>query len=185
MVHNRSSTSSYGAESTMTPYLQETDSRPTFFYPEEISFSYTQKPIDETLGHNLYVRFIPLQKRIDLLEPAWDVIQRTENEDVAREAKNLLSKIESKITSFLQKDYRDISYLPPLRAFNVDDGSVLLEWIFEDFRLGFSIEPNFQDSGWYLVAKRSLGEISASGYMSNDSFDKQIHWLLDFVFVYS
>lgn len=35
-----------------------------------------------------------------------------------------------------------------------DGGALLAEWILEDRRLGFSIEPEATDSGWYYVDKR-------------------------------
>ena len=170
----------------MTYYVQETDSRIMFPYPNEVRYSFPVKPVNETLGGNLNIRFIPVPNESNLIKSAWKVIRQIENQDVAREAKKLLLLIQDTITNFQQFRF-DISYLPQLQAFNVDDGSVLLEWIFNDFRMGFSIEPNPQDSSWYLVTNRNLGEISASGYTSNINININILilWLLNFVLAYS
>ena len=74
-----------------------------------------------------------------------------------------------------------MGYLPSLQGFNVEDGSILIEWIFGDFRIGFNIEPNPNDSGWYLVSNKNLGEISASGYTSGIEIKNLILWLLNFI----
>ena len=39
----------------------------------------------------------------------------------------------------------DLIYLPRLNAFNLEDGSVLIEWKFNDFRIGFGVELNIEN----------------------------------------
>ena len=103
---------------------------------------------------------------------------------VADEAGKLLSIVQKVVTS-LERLGLDLSYLPPLRAFNVDDGSILLEWTFDGFRIGFSAEPNPHDSGWYLVSSKDLGEISAFGHTSTIDAEKLVMWLLSFALLNS
>lgn len=55
--------------------------------------------------------------------------------------------------------------LPPLRITALDDSSYLLEWTFKDRRLGFSLEPDPKDSGWYYVFARGSSELYESGTM--------------------
>jgi hypothetical protein len=55
--------------------------------------------------------------------------------------------------------------LPPLRLAPLEDSSYLLEWTFEDRRLGFSFEANPKDSGWYYVYSNDSSERYESGTM--------------------
>jgi len=190
----------------MIDYYQETDSKVIFALPYELStyseitsgfgsssssekyearteqlltYPPSTEPSNETTGGSLIRCFFPIPEDSSLVRGAWDTIHQTENQQVAQEARRLLSIIQEMIASF-QRFRFDLGYLPPLQAFNVDDGSVLIEWIFSDFRIGFSIEPNPEDSGWYLVSNKNLGEISASGYTSNIDIKTLVLWLLNF-----
>jgi len=71
--------------------------------------------------------------------------------------------------------------LPPLKIQWLEDDSVLTEWIFKDFRIGFSIEPKEKESSWYLVANRNLDEVSASGALDLSSPESLLSNLLSFV----
>jgi len=101
------------------------------------------------------------------------------NKSIVSEATNLLYIIRDSIIYF-GVGY-ELSYLPALSAFKVDDGSVLIEWIFDDFRIGFSIEPNVDESSWYLVSNEKLGDIGASGYISRNNINNLVLWLINFV----
>ena len=72
-------------------------------------------------------------------------------------------------------------YLPPLKLKFNDDGSVLIEWIFRDYRVGFSIEPILDESSWYLVSNKNLEELSSSGDLKAKEFESIISSLLPFV----
>jgi len=168
----------------MSLYVQETDSEMIFVVPEELKLS-VSKIANETFGGDLNIRFLSLFKESSLIRSAWDVVQRTENQQVAKEAKEVLRSIEDTVENFFRQSNLDLSYLPGLQAFNVDDGSVLIDWKFNEFRIGFTIEPNPQESGWYLVSTDNLGEITASGYLSNMGLKKLVLWLLNFILAYA
>jgi hypothetical protein len=53
----------------------------------------------------------------------------------------------------------------PFRLTLLEDSSYLLEWTFADRRLGFSFEPNPEDSGWYYVYSNGSSERYESGTM--------------------
>jgi len=55
------------------------------------------------------------------------------------------------------------NYLPNMMVEINDDSSVFFEWIFKDFRIGFSIELNVNESSWYLITNKNLEELSVSG----------------------
>ena len=58
---------------------------------------------------------------------------------------------------------------------------MLIEWIFENFRVGFTIEKNSEESGWYLVSGKNLGQINAYGNLNKADDEKLLSWLLVFV----
>jgi hypothetical protein len=91
-----------------------------------------------------------------------------------------LSIIQEMIVTFQRLQF-DLGHLPPLQAFNLEDRSILIEWAFPNFRIGFTIETNHEESGWYLVSNRNLGEISASGYTLGMDIKALVLWLLNFI----
>lgn len=161
----------------MISFLQETESKIVFSVP------YTEKNENETFGlkSRLY-SFSPSENR--LVKSALQTLRETPNKKIVDESRNLLLLLQ-KIVFSLQHLNFDLVYLPPLTAVNVEDNSVLIEWTFRDFRIGFTIEANKENSGWYLVSNRKLGEILASGSIANIDLEKHLLWLLNFVFSHS
>jgi len=115
-----------------------------------------------------------------LIRPAWNVIRQTRNQTVAEESRKILLVIQETIIDLQHLNF-DLGYLPQLHAFNVDDDSVLIEWIFDDFRIGFSIESESKDSSWYLVSNANSGEMAASGYISRIDIKTMALWLINFI----
>lgn len=119
----------------------------------------------------------------DPLRQPREIIPRVDNPCVAEQLERLLSIISQMIQLVKQERQRrelnDMPPLPPLRACVDKDGSVLVEWIFPDFRVGFNIEPDPQDSGWHLVSNKKVREITASGQLTNTG--KIVASLLEFI----
>ncbi len=125
--------------------------------------------------------FMPLMIERDLVKPALEIVQQIENENIVNQARGILLILQKTITTFHYYGF-PFSHLPSLHAVNVEDGSTLIEWIFDDFRIGFSVESDRDESSWYLVSSKKLREINASGYIpSGNEFEKLILWLLNFV----
>lgn len=72
-------------------------------------------------------------------------------------------------------------YLPPLKIQYLEDSSVLMEWIFNDFRTGFSIEPIVSESSWYLVSNRKLDEENFGGQLDLSKAEPLLSNILSFV----
>ena len=166
----------------MNCYIQETDPRIVLPTPLLADYEELADYEDGTYGGRADLRPLPLP----LLRPAWKVVRQIKDENIADEARSILSIIEETILTFQSRGV-DFGHLPDLRAFDVQDGSMLIEWIFDDFRVGFSIEPASDESSWYLVSNSKLGEISASGYVSQGDPENisLILWLLNFVISHS
>ena len=166
----------------ITSLFQETDSKIIFPLKSDISYYMPLAYKNETFGNKLSLPYFVNSEESDLIKSAWQAVRNNPNNLITKEAQNLLLLIQEIITSFLQMRF-DISNMPPLRGFNVDDGSILIEWIHDKFRIGFSIEPNIEGSSWYLATNMELGEINAAGYISNNVNEKKrlFLWLLNFV----
>ena len=109
---------------------------------------------DETCSGRTDAESLPLSVR-NLIAPAWNAVEQVEDQNVADGARRILSIFSEAILTFQRRGF-DLGHLPQLHAFDVQDGSILIEWIFDDFRVGFSIEPIPSESSWYLVFKRKV-----------------------------
>lgn len=92
--------------------------------------------------------------------------------DTRRAIQDILAQLES--TAF----YADTMKLPPLRLALLEDSSYLLEWTFEDRRLGFTFEANPKDSGWYYVYSSDSSERYESGTMDQLEMSRLIGLML-------
>lgn len=98
---------------------------------------------------------------------------------VADAAKDLLIVIEE-IAYSMAAGGIDMDALPSVQASESQDGSLSLEWATPDFRLGFNIEPNPEDSGWYLATSRQLG-MATHGFLSSMTKQSLATIILEFV----
>lgn len=58
-----------------------------------------------------------------------------------------------------------------------EDGSVAVEWVLSDRRLGFSLSPDDKESGWYFASLPESGGLSASGHLSVLDMRQLILWV--------
>ena len=152
---------------------------PNITSPDDSISDFFVDDFEEATGE-LKELFLPAIPESKLIKGAWDATYRAPILEVASEARKLLMKLQE-TTSSLQLMGIDFDYVPILQLFHVDDGSILIEWIFSDFRIGFSIEPNFEESSWYLVSKKNMGGINASGNLENMDIKSLFLWLFYFV----
>jgi hypothetical protein len=162
--------------------IQETDSKSINKLPSGVYYPIQIPYTNETSGGNLYENYFSIPIEADIIWPAYALIHEIDGSDLAKRAAVLLSVIQEEISSLTQFNV-NISHLPQLRGYVVVDGSILFEWIFPDFRLGFNIELDSRDSSWFLIANRKFGEITASGYLSGIEMKDLILWLLNFILV--
>ena len=157
----------------MTSFFQNTDSQS---WPE---FDSNFDLKDLTTSIEEQADTFRLRGESNLTRQARDTISQIQNPNVAEQLDKLLSIID-KIFYVAQQGKIDLSYIPSLNAHVDEDGSVLVEWIFPDFRTGFNIEPNPDDSGWHLVSNKALNEYTASGQLAD--MNEIILFLLKFIF---
>ena len=75
--------------------------------------------------------------------------------------------------------------LSPISAVFAEDGSVLFEWISDDFRIGFLIETDPDESHWYLVSNSKFNGLSAAGNLSDIDLKPLLKWLFYFVRIFA
>ncbi len=115
-----------------------------------------------------YFRNLP--SNLNILTSASDAIRKIADPEKQRDVvKFLLSMQNILLTNRFALD--SIGSVPPLRININEDDSVLIEWIFRDFRIGFSIETNRSQSNWYLVSNKNLNQVDFSGLLSSKDQD--------------
>lgn len=91
-------------------------------------------------------------------------------ESVVDQAKSLLGRLRRLATRM------DLSELPPLRLSIDEDGAALVEWTLADRRLGFSLETDPVESGWYFATSPDHGSQMASGDLAYVDLDRVVRW---------
>lgn len=82
------------------------------------------------------------------------------------------------MTNHLNNNEELSTCLHPLKFVKVDDGSILIEWIYSSFRIGFSVEKNEQDSFWYLVSNFNMDD---DGTLNVQKLDSLLFEIIYFV----
>ena len=131
-------------------------------------------------GHVPY--FLPNANRF--VEDARKIAKSIECGSQAEQANKLISAFEESFARFGWLEL-DIDSLSPISGVLVDDGSVLFEWIFDDFRFGFVIEQEADQSHWYLVSNSKLDGLSAAGNLSEIDLRALFRWLFYFVRIFA
>lgn len=118
-----------------------------------------------------------LHPNAEVLRTARTTINGVADGIVFRQSQLLLDVIEEAfvLPNFIQ------GVLPPLQAFLTEEGTLLLEWIMPNCRLGFSIDPIPEESSWYLITDVTLGAIAASGFLQKATLKPLVRWLLSFL----
>jgi hypothetical protein len=163
----------------MSFYYQETNSRTVIAFPPAFTYSLVNALIDETVGEISDPRSFSSTRGFRIIERALDAVLKLQNSVISGPARQILGVISDCLLAF-QNQGVELYHLPPLRTATFDDGSFLIEWVFEDFRIGFTFELEPTESGWYLVSNQRMGYINASGYMNNVNMKKTISWLIEY-----
>jgi len=149
----------------MNLFSEETESGSR--QPSHSEHSWASDVPDETIGTSEPTESFSLRQEPNPTREAWKIIPQIQNKSVVKQLGELLSTI-SRLVLEAQKTPGSLSHIPPLYAHVLEDGSVVLEWRFPDFRVGFNIEPQRVDSGWNFVSGNKLKELSASGQWKDE-----------------
>lgn len=93
---------------------------------------------------------------------------RIANEHIKRQAEAVVRALSQCLIAI------DAQGLPQLSFSIGEDGSVAIEWRFQDRRLAFTIETDERESGWHIVFSQSAGGTHAYGPLSGREMRVQI-----------
>lgn len=97
------------------------------------------------------------------------------DQDVRLASAQIVDLLDETISPFANID------LPKVYAFIRDDGSFLIEWNFNHYKMGVSIELDISESSWHFVSDENFGYYTASGDTQNKNFGSILEWLIPFV----
>lgn len=93
----------------------------------------------------------------DVMGDAFASLSQVESAAVRREALYVLHALRREIAHY------DLSAAPSMTPTLLEDGSLVVEWIFDDRRLGLSFDPMSGESGWFFVSLPNCGGLRAQG----------------------
>jgi hypothetical protein len=73
---------------------------------------------------------------------------------------------------------RSLEQSPTLSIVESDDGSIWIEWILPSRRIGFTVDPDPRESGWYYASAVYDGNEVNFGSFSSMNMDELVGWLL-------
>ncbi len=132
---------------------------------------------DGKLDNSTY--FFKLPQRFDIFRNISE-LENIENEDLKNLVNEFIKNFKIILITYNHSFPDDIS-LPEITLNINEDNSVLIEWIFKDFRVGFSFESDIKHSFWYIVSNDKFDSFNSSGKLSLTNLDELITTILDFV----
>ena len=138
---------------------------------------------DETNSNYSYLignKYTLIPTRLDIFRNINNKIKALKDEQIKKMVIEFVNTFYNTLN--LANKYRNISNVLPAISLNEnDDDSVLLEWNFKNFRIGFQIDKEPDDSYWFLVTNKNLEEFNVSGDIRRDGIDNVIIKILKYV----
>ena len=135
---------------------------------------------DETLGSTRSPTYLSTGPASRPTIKAWGGLKSVPDENLAASAGKLMLDIQTVIDTFHKSGY-EVATMPSLQVASLDANTVLLEWATDNFRVGLSVDTEPNESGWYFVSSKELGQIAASGYISEVASRRLVPWLVSLV----
>jgi hypothetical protein len=148
-----------------------------------ITISTSNETANSTLFENSYLSqdyFHALPNNINIFSKAKKNLDKISNPGVEKFTIKFIHLFERLLIDTVNK-MKTSNYLPPMPMKPEEDGSVFFEWIFKDFRIGFSIEVNIEESYWYLITNKNLEEFNVSGELKANELNFTISKIIKYV----
>lgn len=168
----------------MNNMIEDTDSKETLTIAPGLDISFRDRKSNVTYAKYRETGDLDLGFEARSLENVLKFEMELESGELAEAVKEILQLIIETLEAHKERS-SELPQLPPLYAQKEDDGSVLLEWIGDDFRAGIGIGPLLAKSSWYVVTSKKLGLENASGLIHPDYLKATIFSLVDFVLSHS
>jgi len=159
----------------------KSDSESFLISVNDVVTNSTEMFANSSLYNNDIVSYFQvLPSNIDIFREIKEKISGINNGPAKENAHNFALEFQNILINLAVRN--DIANkLPPISIQGLDDNSVLLEWAFKDFRIGFSFEANNDDSSWFLLTKKELKAVDVSGSLNADETKSLIVNILNFV----
>ena len=151
MDHNKQTTQSNDSPKTITLSFQETDSERDAVLNADYSRS------SETCSSNECIEFSSGQQVLNIVGQLKQIIPKIHDAKIKVQVEKLI---------FIICCFLDVAHqlrgdmpIPPLYAGITEENSVLIEWIFPDFRVGFNIEADPSESAVYIVSEKKFDNL--------------------------
>ena len=144
------------------------------------SFEYTQQKREIDTYSSLSGLFFQTPHIIGskVVGSAFRGIHAIKNQIVKKQTADVLWIIHNRIDLFYNLSNR----FPTIMMTILDDDSVLLEWNFEFFRIGISLEPNASESYYYIVSEdKEKGAFSSYTEKFGTNIFRIVTVLVDYV----
>jgi hypothetical protein len=143
-------------------------------YTNDPAYRWMAEHVDETLGS-------PTQFSAPLItRDAKIAASHLASKEMEQAANGVLNALEKSARTY-RAIGGDVERLEPVRVFLPEDGSLVLEWINPDFRIGFNIEPQVAESGWYIVTTERFGNAGMHRSLVNTQMDEVATLALNFL----
>jgi len=121
-----------------------------------------------------------LPEKLNVFKNVLPKIDKIENDSVKSQVIYFIQVFEEILIS-RQQQINSIGQLPVAMLNIENDGAVLLEWGFRDFKIGFSFELNEKESSWFIVTKNSNQDFASSSEMPVENIPALASHLISFV----
>ena len=161
---------------------------------DQLSYIYAQNNITtqeeirvQTLSRSLYRSLAKRPMRFpDSFLLSTNILSDAVNQAVNALGDPSVKQQTTRVLSLLDENIRMFATtpIPPAYVTELDDQSVLIEWIAKPFRLSFNIEKDVKESGYVLISDASAGDVVVRnlGNLKELDFDTLIKSQLILVF---
>ena len=105
---------------------------------------------------------------------------KIENNNIKQIIKKICIVLEKNINKYSNFE-ESIDLLSPLKINEIEETSILIEWIFKNYRIGFVIDKKIDESSWYFVSNKELNGMNISGDLNEKNIDQIVEVLLNVV----
>ena len=164
----------------MKTLVQDTDSSNGASLPFQIEFGSPERRENVTYGTYVEAAGFDVGFEAQSLERALSLSMDLEDKELVKTIGDLLNVLVGALEAYYEIA-PEPRPLPPLHVYKTEDGSLIMEWVDNHFRVGFGIGPTVHDSSWYLVTDDKLGSLSYSGLLRSEDLNQRALSLVDFV----
>lgn len=125
---------------------------------------------------------IKLPSNIDVFTRLSKAVDSLSNIDVKNYTITILEALNKALQNINNYNKNISNYLSKLNVIEQADLAALIEWNFQNFRVGFSVEPDLNESSYFIVSEdKNIGSFKANSEKVGLDKDIAIEKILDFV----